>query len=88
MIGAVDLGERRVHDLIGKYGKEVLVRTCQDLMDYSERRMRAEIEQIPDGIYDFEDLIERAFLEGQISGEAMELAYHCIENSPQSNSPH
>ena len=32
---------------------------------------------------DFEDLIEKAFLEGQISGEAMELAYHRTENSPQ-----
>ncbi len=58
MIGAVDLGERRVHDLIGKYGKDVFVRTCQDLMDYSERRMRAEISAFPDGKYSFEDTIE------------------------------
>src|ERR1700752_4501608 len=43
MIGAVDLGERRVGELIRKYGKDVFKQTCTDRMDYSERRMRAEI---------------------------------------------
>ena len=58
LISAVDLGERRMLEIFEKYGADVVDATCNDLMDYSERRMRAEIEQIPDGIYPFEDLIE------------------------------
>ena len=30
-----------------KYGKDVFRQTCEDLMDYSERRMRAEIAALP-----------------------------------------
>jgi 5-oxoprolinase (ATP-hydrolysing)/N-methylhydantoinase B len=58
MIGAVDLGERRSVEIIRKYGKELFSRTCRDLMDYSERRMRAEISSIPDGTYSFTDTVE------------------------------
>lgn len=58
MIGAVDLGERRTAEIIRKYGKELFTRTCRDLMDYSERRMRAEISTLPDGVYGFTDTVE------------------------------
>ena len=58
MIGAVDLGERRTVEIIRKYGKDVFSRTCRDLMDYSERRMRAEIASLPDGAYSFSDTVE------------------------------
>ena len=55
MISAVDLGEARLKELIGKYGRETFHRTVTDLMDYSEARMRAEIGAFPDGCYRFED---------------------------------
>ncbi|WP_244619193.1 hydantoinase B/oxoprolinase family protein [Rhizobium sp. 18055] len=58
MIGAVDLGVERIAGVIEKYGKDIFRETCDDLMDYSERRMRAEIAQFPDGVYGFDDLIE------------------------------
>jgi 5-oxoprolinase (ATP-hydrolysing)/N-methylhydantoinase B len=58
MIGAVDLGEQRVRDVIRKYGEAVFSRTCADLMDYSERRMRAELAALPDGMYSFSDTVE------------------------------
>jgi N-methylhydantoinase B len=58
LISAVDLGERRMKDIYAKYGADLVDQTCNDLMDYSERRMRAEISEIPDGIYDFEDVVE------------------------------
>jgi N-methylhydantoinase B len=48
MIGSVDLGEQRLVDLIRKHGKQVFRTTCEDLMDYAERRMRAEIAAFPD----------------------------------------
>lgn len=58
MIGAVDLGERRMIDLIRKYGVETFRKTYRDLLDYAERRMRAEIASFPDGRYSFDDVVE------------------------------
>src|SRR5690606_37988252 len=58
MIGSVDLGEERVKGLIAKYGLELFEKTCDDLLDYSERRMRAEIAEYPDGVFSFEDVVE------------------------------
>mgnify|MGYP001159211618 CR=1 FL=1 len=58
MIGAVDLGVDRITQIVKKYGKDVFKQTCEDLMDYAERRMRAEIAAFPDGVYSFEDVIE------------------------------
>ncbi|MFQ6185983.1 hydantoinase B/oxoprolinase family protein [Sinorhizobium meliloti] len=58
MIGAVDLGVDRIAGVVRKYGKETFRTTCNHLMDYSERRMRAEIAQFPQGAYEFDDLIE------------------------------
>ncbi len=58
MMGAVDLGVARLGDVVAKYGRAVFEATCDDLMDYSERRMRGEIAAFPDGLYAFEDTIE------------------------------
>ena len=58
LISAVDLGEDRLKELIGKYGREAFRQTVTDLMDYSEARMRAEIAAFPDGCYRFEDGLE------------------------------
>lgn len=58
MIGSVDLGVERIVQIVRKYGKDVFKQTCEDLMDYAERRMRAEIAAFPDGVYGFEDIVE------------------------------
>jgi N-methylhydantoinase B len=58
LIAAVDLGETRTVQVIQKYGKALFGETICDLLNYSERRMRAELEAIPDGIYPFKDYIE------------------------------
>ena len=58
LISAVDLGVKKMEAIYQKYGKDTVDKTCKDLMDYSERRMRAEISQIPDGVYSFSDFVE------------------------------
>ncbi len=65
MIGCVDLGVSRIVEIIGKYGKAVFTQTCEDLMDYAERRMRAELGSFPDGKYSFEDVIENDGIENK-----------------------
>lgn len=58
LIAAVDLGEKQLVQVFRKYGKDKVKETTRDLLLYSERRMRAELEAIPDGIYSFTDYIE------------------------------
>ena len=58
LISAVDLGEKRLKSLIEKYGAQTFESTVQDLMDYSEKRMRAELEIFKDGKYTFIDKVE------------------------------
>ncbi len=58
LIAATDLGGRRLADLVRKHGKAAFRESARGLMDYSERRMRAEIAKIPDGRYGFEDYME------------------------------
>ena len=58
LIAATDLGERRMRQLVRKYGTKNFREIVNALMDYSERRMRAEISKIPDGRYVFEDYME------------------------------
>ncbi len=58
MIGSLDLAERRLHELLDTYGKDLVLRSTDELMAIAERRMRSEIANIPDGAYTFEDVIE------------------------------
>jgi N-methylhydantoinase B len=65
MIGCVDLGVSRIIEIVKKYGKNVFIETCEDLKDYAERRMRAELGSFPDGKYSFEDVIENDGIENK-----------------------
>lgn len=58
MMASLDLAEERLHDLLATYGAGLVRRACQELITISERRMRAEIASIPNGVYTFEDVIE------------------------------
>lgn len=58
MMGSLDLAERRIHTLVTDYGLDFFRAASSELMAIAERRMRAEIEAIPDGTYTFTDAIE------------------------------
>jgi N-methylhydantoinase B len=58
MMGSLDMAERRIHQLVSTYGLDFVQRSTSELMEIAERRMRAELEAIPDGVYFFEDAIE------------------------------
>ncbi len=57
-IGSLRVAERRMHELLDRYGRELVEQASDELMDYSERWMRAEIEAIPDGVYAFGERME------------------------------
>lgn len=51
MIGACAVAERRIREVIRKYGVERVKQGVEYLLAYSERRMRAAIASWPDGAY-------------------------------------
>jgi N-methylhydantoinase B len=57
-IGSLRVAERRLGELLDRYGGGFVAEAARQLMDYSERWMRAEIEAIPDGRYAFTDFME------------------------------
>ncbi len=58
MIGSLNVAEARVLELLAKYGGETLSVASNQLLDYSERFMRAEIAEMPDGVYYAQDCME------------------------------
>ena len=55
---ANNVAERRLTDLASRYGPEMVRRYLDEMLNYSERRMRAALKQIPEGTYEFEDSME------------------------------
>ncbi len=58
MIGSLHVAEVRVQELLAKYGAQTLTHASDQLLDYSERFMRAEIAEMPDGVYYAQDQME------------------------------
>jgi N-methylhydantoinase B len=58
MMASLDLAEARLHELLATYGGDTVRAACRELLAVAERRMRAEIRGIPNGVYTFEDVIE------------------------------
>jgi N-methylhydantoinase B len=55
---AVAVGERRLLELAGRYGEEVLRAAMDEILDYAERRTRARLAELPDGSWSAEDVLE------------------------------
>ena len=57
-VAANNTGARRVSELVDQYGVETLHASMDAIMDQSERRMRAELAEMPDGVYPAVDYLE------------------------------
>ncbi len=57
-VGACRVGEIRLRELVGSYGNEKVQHLCAELLDYSERLMRAELSQVPAGTFSAEDFLD------------------------------
>lgn len=58
MIGSLSIAEDRLLKLLERYDADLLAEASDALLDYSERWMRAEIREIPDGTYEAADCME------------------------------
>jgi len=57
-LASLAVGEAKMQALIGRYGAPTIVAACTEILDSSERAMRAMIAGMPDGRYTFEDFID------------------------------
>jgi N-methylhydantoinase B len=82
------LGVERVGALCQKYGRETVLAAGRALQDYAERKMRAGIAAIPDGVYRFADRFDNPEMDGdiafsvEITVEGDEMRLH-FESPPQ-----
>ncbi len=57
-VAACHIGAQRFVELVQRYGVDQVMDASEDLMDYSERMLRQEIEKLPDGTYRAEGFID------------------------------
>jgi N-methylhydantoinase B len=57
-IGACRVGERRLKELMAKYGVAKVDALAEELLAYSERLMRAELKKLPAGRFEAEDFMD------------------------------
>jgi N-methylhydantoinase B len=93
-LGALDLGERRLHGLLEEYGDETIAAAFGIFSNRAEAIMRAAIARLPDGRYGFEDVLDNdgitdakltIALEITIAGEEMVLDFS--RSSPPTAGP-
>ena len=79
-LASLAVGEANMHKLAARHGAATVVAGCAQILDSSERAIRAMIGRMPDGHYEFEDFIDDDGLTDQpirihaaitISGEDM-----------------
>jgi len=58
MKNALELGEARLIQIIERYGKDAVMTSLNELIVRSEKQMESYIEEIPDGVYTFEDYLD------------------------------
>ncbi len=57
-LACLRIGERRLKELVGKFGAEFLAQGFESILDYSERRMLHRVAEIPAGTYSGEDALD------------------------------
>ncbi|WP_366658217.1 hydantoinase B/oxoprolinase family protein [Fodinicurvata sp. EGI_FJ10296] len=89
-IAATRVGDRRVRELCRKYGAPLVTGVMDEMIGYSERRVRAAISAVPDGVYHGRDAVdddgvndEPLYVEAKVtvSGQNLEVDYE--GTSPQ-----
>jgi N-methylhydantoinase B len=57
-VASLMVGTERLDRMFRRYGETTMRQACADLLDYSERRMRLGLQQMPAGTYEAEDWID------------------------------
>ncbi|HWX47079.1 MAG TPA: hydantoinase B/oxoprolinase family protein [Roseomonas sp.] len=83
-IASVNIGERKIHEIIARFGAETFRDGIRQMLDYAEEQARAVIRDIPNGEYFFADFADedgeggvpcRVALTLRVQDETVELDY-------------
>jgi len=58
-VGVGRLGERRLAEVIARYGRDSVVASFRELQDVAERRLREQLRALPDGVHEAEHHLDR-----------------------------
>lgn len=72
-LAACKTAERRIREVVGRYGFDTLLACIRQNMDRSEARMREKIASLPDGTWHYEDYLE-VFIDGALDPVIMTLS--------------
>jgi N-methylhydantoinase B len=83
MIAALNTAEKRLHEVVAKFGGETVRGAASDLLDWTEERTRNVFASIPDGEYSFSDYLDDAMdgvpirlaLRLQVEGDTITIDY-------------
>ncbi|MGI9409052.1 MAG: hydantoinase B/oxoprolinase family protein [Hyphomicrobiaceae bacterium] len=64
-IAACNTGERKVREMIAKFGIDTFKHGIERLLDYAEAQARETVRGIPDGAYDFADYMDEDSVDGK-----------------------
>lgn len=94
MLASLNTAERRLHELVERYGRDTVEESFGAVKDVSEAQMRLELDAIPDGTYTFEDFMDddghtrdhiRIAAEVTVDGDAATVDYSASD--PQTRGP-
>lgn len=86
---ALRVAHTRYRELVERYGAEQTAEVARELLDYTERRTRAAITAMPDGVYAFQDLFDAPELDEELTLRVVvtvdgdELHFDFRDNPPQ-----
>lgn len=63
-IAACNTGERKVREMIARFGIETFREGVEDLLDYAEAQARTIVRGLPDGVYSFADYMDEDAVDG------------------------
>ena len=83
-IAALNVGERKVHEIIDRFGVDEFMQGAEAILDYAEQQTRALIREIPDGEYRFAEYADEDTVGGypcriqitlRVRGDELELDF-------------
>jgi N-methylhydantoinase B len=91
---ANETARERVRDLLDEHGVDGLAAAFDEIQDYSERRMRAELRELPDGTFSFADVLDSDGrgatglpVEAAVTVDGDEVAVDFAGSAPQTEGP-
>jgi N-methylhydantoinase B len=80
-VGACRVGERRIREIVAKYGLEKVNRLTDELIAYSERLMRFELRKMPAGTFKAEDYLDGDGVTDEPIKIAVSITFDPVEGS-------